>query len=217
MNAEPIPAIKELQARLVTEVATAAPSDNAGAEKTDTPQPTKLDEIIIQDTVRRHEGLVQLIYHNDRKAVQLIGIYFAIIGVVSTGLVANLRSLQALVALIAVVVVLCLFAGIIFAFRAHWTVPIYLTGMKPDFWIWVRGYSVPPSDMLDEYLQRSAASLDANECINDRASRHLKRAYISGIVATGIAVAGVAGLAITSSLCRMGEPGAWAGLLCRLL
>ncbi len=217
MNAEPVPTIKELQARLVTEVPQPARLDNTGTEKTDAPQPTKLDEVIIQDTVRRHEGLVQLIYHNDRKAVQLIGIYFAIIGVVSTGLVANLRSLQALVALMAVVVVLCLFAGIISAFRAHWTVPIYLTGMKPDFWMWAREYSVPTSYMLDEYLQRSAASLDANEDINDRASRHLKRAYISGIVATGIAVAGVAGLAITSSLCRVGEPGAWAGPLCRLL
>lgn len=217
MSAGPVPVITELHTRLCTEVAQTATSDNTGVEKIDAPQPTKLDEVIIQDTVRRNEGLVQLIYHNDRKAVQLIGIYFAIIGVVSTGLVANLRSLQALVALIAVVVVFCLFAGIICGFRAHWTVPIYLTGMKPDFWMWVRGYSVPPSDILDEYLQRSAASLDANECINDRASLLLKRAYIWGIVATGISVAGVAGLAITSSLCRVGEPGAWAGLLCRLL
>jgi hypothetical protein len=64
--------IEQLEAQFPSEPHTAEKADPASS------QPTKADEMAIQDTTRRHEGLVQLIYHNDRKAVQLIGIYIAV-------------------------------------------------------------------------------------------------------------------------------------------
>jgi hypothetical protein len=115
-----------------------------------------------------------------------------------------------------VAVLLCLFFGIVSAFRSHWTIPIYLTGMKPDFWNWTRKHSVPGDEMMDEYLARAAESLDANEKVNDLASRHLKRAYIAGIMATATAITMIAFTVSASSLCRVGSLAALAGPLCRL-
>lgn len=209
--------IKEIQARLVTEVAPAVPLNSTAKTELDARQPSKLDEVIIQDVVRRHEGLVQLIYHNDRKAVQLIGIYFAIIGALSTVLIANLKSVELVVATAAVSIVACLFFGVISAFRAHWTVPIFLTGMKPDFWEWARKNFIPANDVMNEYLLRAAASLQENESINDASSKHLKRAYVAGITATVVAITVISGLVITSSLCRAASPVVWGVHLCRLL
>lgn len=215
MSAEPA-TVKELQARLVTELPASTPLDRPQPAPLDLTQPTKRDEIIIQDVCRRHEGLIQLIYHNDRKAVQLIGIYFAIAGAIATLLVANIRTIDVAMASASLAVLLCLFFGIVSAFRAHWTIPIYLTGMKPDFWHWSRKHSVPADEVMVEYLDRAAESLDANDTVNDLASRHLKRAYIAGIMATATTIAIIACTVIASSLCRVGSLAALAGPLCRL-
>jgi hypothetical protein len=191
MSTEPA-AVRELQARLVEELPASTPPYRSEPAPLDVTQLTKRDEIIIQDVCRRHEGLVQLIYHNDRKAVQLIGIYFAIAGAIATLLVANIKTIDATIAVAAVAILICLFFGIVSAFRAHWTTPICLSGMKPDFWDWARKHSVPADDMVDEYLTRSTEGLDTNENVNNLASRHLKRAYIAGISATATAIAMIA-------------------------
>lgn len=215
MSAEP-DTIREPQARLVTERPTSTSPDRPELVPPDLTQPTKRDEIIIQDVGRRHEGLVQLIYHNDRKAVQLIGIYFAIAGAIATLLIANVRTIDVTMAGISVFVLLCLFFGVVSAFHSHWTIPICLTGMKPDFWNWARKHSVPADEVLDEYLARVIESLDANEKVNDLASRHLKRAYIAGIMATATAIVMIAFTVSASSLCRADSFAALAGPLCRL-
>jgi hypothetical protein len=215
MSTEPA-AVRELQARLIAELPASTPPNRPEPVSLDLTQPTKHDEIIIQDVCRRHEGLVQLIYHNDRKAVQLIGIYFAIAGAMATLLVANIRTIDATIAGATVAILISLFFGIVSAFRAHWTIPIYLSGMKPDFWNWTRKHSVPADEIVDEYLTRATESLDRNEKVNDLASRHLKRAYIAGISATATAIAMIALAVIASSLCRVGSLVALAGPWCRL-
>ena len=215
MSAE-LATIKDLQARLIAELPSNAPHVSPEPPSTDATQPTKRDEMTIQDVSRRHESLVQLIYHNDRKAVQLIGIYFAIAGAISTLLVANIQTVKLPMAIAAVAVLLCIFFGIVSAFRAHWTTQIYLTGMKPDFWQWSRVHAVSASELIDEYLLRSTESLDANEKVNDAASRHLKRAYTAGITATATAIAMIALTVIASSLCRVDSLAVAAAPLCRL-
>jgi hypothetical protein len=87
--------------------------------------------------------------------------------------------------------------------------------MKPDFWNWTKEHSVPADEMMEQYLARIADSLDANEKVNDLASRHLKHAYIAGIMATATAIAMIAFTVSASSLCRVGSLAALAGPLCR--
>lgn len=214
MSVEP-GTVRELQARLVAELPLSLSPDRLQSEPSDLAQPSKRDEIIIQDVCRRHEGLVQLVYHNDRKAVQLISIYFAIVSAIATLLVANIKTIDALVAGTAVMVLTCLFFGIVSAFRAHWTVPICLTGMKADFWEWTITHSVPANEMMAEYLVRAAQGLDTNEKVNELASRYLRRAYIAGIAASAAAIIMIALTIIASSLCRVGSFVALAGPLCR--
>jgi hypothetical protein len=146
-------------------------------------QLTKLDELAIQDVTRRQEGLIQLIYTSDRKALQLVGIYFALIAATSSAALAlhNSSKLNRQDALATFAMLLILFVALSMAFRAQWTAKINITGRKPDFWQWAREHEVPPDDIVREYLKVAAENMERNEAVNTMSSKLLRYAYATGL------------------------------------
>lgn len=194
--------IKTLQAKLVAEVSNSPQPEPAEPQEAPA-QFSKIDEFALQDAIRRHESLVQLIYHTDRKAVQLIGIYFAIIGFVSTVSIANLKTSDIWTICVAFLIVLILAGGVLSAYRAQATVTVYLTGMKPDFWLWVRQYKIPSDEVVSTYLDRIGVALAENEAINTRGSRYLAKSYVCGSWALFLGVLSFGSFLFKANACHL--------------
>lgn len=210
--------VKDLQTKLEAEVTIGPPFERLGVASDQSAilaQLGKLDEFALLDAIRRHESLVQLMYHTDRKAVQLIGIYFAIIGFVSTISIANLKVTEMWMVASAFLIVLVLAIGVQLAYRAQSSVIVFLTGMKPDFWQWARRHDISTEDVIASYLERVGAALVQNECINAKSARALAKSYVCGRLALILGVLCFALFLLKAIACHL--PLAWvAGRVCPL-
>ncbi len=146
---------------------------------------SKVEEFLLQDATRRHEALVQLIYHSDRKAVQLIGTYFTLVTAVLSALLAlsNFGRLSRPALLSLLVAAGLFFVGVLQSYRAQWTSDLSLTGRKPDFGQWARDHQIEPQEIVRTYLETVAENLEKNERLNEQMAAHLKCAYAAGLAA----------------------------------
>lgn len=154
---------------------------------------TKLQEISIVDTRNRHEGLLQLIYNRDRKAVQFIQIYIAFIGAIVSLVVLKVDGTtlaHKVVAAFSFFVVVLLVIGILFAIKAQYTADLFCTGQKAEFWLWGIDEKVTADDIVAEYLKRSQENFEHNDKINDETSDAIQRTFKCGVAAIILGIVG---------------------------
>jgi hypothetical protein len=150
----------------------------------DEPEPAKFSEQAFQDIARYQEHLFRLMIHNDDRALRVLSLYIATIGLIITagfGLY-QAKSLGAYPIIFLAGVTLSLAVGCVFAYWAAWSADIYLPGRKPDFWRWANEIS-NPDETIRAYLEQAQEIIIHNEEITNRAATRLGRSYQCGVIA----------------------------------
>lgn len=138
---------------------------------------------------KRHSALVDLVYNNDRMALGLMQLYIAIASAAISGAAAiwfGIGSVSPPRFLCFVLLGLglpCLL-GAMFCFAAMWPSPINLPGTQPDLWMWTdESENSDWHAALRIYLSRLQEGHQRNEAFNSRASRYMRKAKWSGVLA----------------------------------
>lgn len=148
-------------------------------------------KIAVEDARARQVALVQLLYFIDTQAMNFLRTYITIEAAAVSAIVAASASnwsFKAELIAAALGMLLALIAGSYYCFYTMRTVNITLPGRGPDFWIWGLDRAVPHDDVALEYMTALQETMQKNRAINEKSSRSLERAKLSGVLSPFVAL-----------------------------
>jgi len=146
----------------------------------------------LEDARCRHAATIELIYHTDQQAMNLLS-HYATLGVAAAAGVAAALGNSAIVPPTVGVAMfgaaVSLFVGATYCFRAMESGNINLPGRDPDFWQWaINNNGVSIIIATNEYLKNLQEMGKINAEMSDRTARSLRRAKWWGMATIPISL-----------------------------
>lgn len=146
-------------------------------------------KIALEDARYRHNAILGLIHAADNQALALMRLYVTIGTAAAAGAVSTLPSQISIPLTCSLVGAASMLAfGAWQCFSVIAGADINLPGRGADFWLWAAGTNKDRVEVFKEYLTTLAEKHQTNNRLNERQTKILRRAKLSGILSPIVAL-----------------------------